>query len=65
MLAPEEQLIEILKTFSALFSGGLGTIDVESIYFEIKECTEPKHSKPCPVPKAFGKTDKEEMREIL
>ena len=56
----KEQLTKTLKKFPALFSGGLGTIDIEPIHLEIEEGATPKHSKPYPVPKAFDKVTKKE-----
>ena len=49
----KKQLIKTLEKFPALFSGGLCTIDIEPIHSEIKEGAKPKHSKSCPVPKAY------------
>ena len=45
----KEQLTKILKKFPALFSGGLGTIDIEPIHLEIEEGARLEHSKPYPV----------------
>ena len=56
----KEQLIKTLKKFPELFSGGLGTIDIEPIHLEIEEGARPKHSKPYPVPKAYEKVTKKE-----
>ena len=36
------RLIPTLKNFATLFSGGFGTIDIESIHLEIKEDVKPK-----------------------
>ena len=56
----KEQLTKTLKKFPALFSGGLGTIDIDPIHLEIKEGARPNYSKPYPVPKAFEKVTKKE-----
>ena len=47
----KEQLINALKKYPILFSGGLGMIYIKSIHFEIKEILMPKHSKVLPIPK--------------
>ena len=49
-----------MKKFPELFSGGLGTIDIEPIHLEIEEGARPKHSKPYPVPKAYEEVTKKE-----
>ena len=54
----KEQLIKALKKFPTLFSGGLGTIDIEPIHSEIKEGTSPKQLKVHPISKAFEKLTK-------
>ena len=54
----KDQLTKTLKKFPALFSGGLGTIDIEPIHLEIKEGSRLKHSKAYPVPKAYEKVTK-------
>ena len=61
----KKQRIKTLKKFPALVSGGLGTIDIESIHLEIKEGAKPKHSKLYFSTKSIWKTDKEGMCEIL
>ena len=60
----KEQLIKTLKKFPELFSGGLGTIDIEPIHLEIEEGARPKHSKPYPVPKAYEKVTKKECMKF-
>ena len=56
----KKQSIKNLKSFPALFSGKLGTIDIEPIRLEIKEGATYKHSEPYPVPKAFKTLAKKE-----
>ena len=45
----KKQLTKTLKNFPALFSGGLGTIDIDPIHLEIDQGARPKYSKPYPV----------------
>ena len=56
----KQQLLKTLKNFPTLFSEELGIIDIKPIHLEIKEDTNPKHSKAYPIPKEFEKITKKE-----
>ena len=52
----KQSLNKTLKKFPKLLSGGLGTLDIEPVYLELKMgAAKPFHSRANPVPNADGK----------
>jgi hypothetical protein len=61
MLRQQYQLLEAIQTCPVLFSGGLGTADVEPVDFELVPDAKPYHIKqPFSIPVEYqGRTKKE------
>lgn len=63
-LSVEEQqaLLETLRKFPTLFSGGLGTPNVRPVHLELKEGVAPTQARPFPVPQALHGATKREIQ---
>ena len=61
-LSKEQQnmLVSKLKTYTALFSGGLGKLNIRPVHMELKEGAIPKKRRPFPIPQSQHKLMKDE-----
>ena len=65
-LSKEQQnmLVSKLKTYTALFSGGLGKLNINPVHIELKEGAVPKKRRPFPIPQSQHKLMKDEAERL-
>jgi len=60
----KEELTRTLEKFLKLFSGELGTLDIDPVHIELKPGAVPFHSRAYPVPKAYENPTRKESRRF-
>ena len=60
----KQGLARTLEKFPKLFSGGLGTLDIEPVHIELKPGAVPFHAKAYPIPKAYEKATRTESKRF-
>jgi hypothetical protein len=60
----QQQLATLLKSHDKLFGGGLGTLSITPVRFELTDDAKPYHARPFPVPQAYEGVTKKEIERL-
>ena len=60
----QHQLLNLLRKYSCLFDGTLGTCQTTPVELELQEGAKPYHGRPYPVPKSQEKKLKDEIKRL-
>ena len=60
----KQKLKPILKKTPNAFKGGLGTLKIKPVHLELKPNAKPYHGKPFPIPKAYERTTRKEVKRF-
>jgi Reverse transcriptase (RNA-dependent DNA polymerase) len=64
-LQEKNKLLATLLQYPDLFQGGLGTLNIKPVHFELVEGAKPYHAKPFPVPQAYVNLTKKELARLI